>query len=273
MQIKMGPKRTLKKRGTRGIGNTMRLRSGTVRKHVVQEAVSSRNVTQHTPKRRRPSRRCPFVDDEAIEEDASESDHEVEEDSNVLGGTPLTSLPLIATTSSSQTTRRLAFMERGVDDSDTPDHHKHFGEKISIGLMNDVLAQFNVTHDTEPPLVPLCRLVPTDAVWFAVDDVAWLVPLFDRAAYMPTMGFFIVSVKGRHGEFRPLTRERVEQWDPIWQRMNEEFESKLSKEWDDLKGKLFYVWDGNHRLKTWMKRIEDGKVHFSYLFYVLLQEI
>lgn len=106
----------------------------------------------NTPKRRRPSRRCPFVDDEAIEEDASESDHEVEEDSNVLGGTSLTSLPLIATTSSSQTTRRLAFMERGVDDTDTLDHHKHFGEKISIGLMNDVLAQFNVTHDTEPPL-------------------------------------------------------------------------------------------------------------------------
>ncbi|MCO5587870.1 hypothetical protein L7F22_041822 [Adiantum nelumboides] len=49
----------------------------------------------------------------------------------------------------------------------------------------------------------------------------------------------------------------VERWDPIWQPLNASFESKLVGEWTDLQQKTFFVWDGNHRLKTWMKHIEE----------------
>ncbi|MCO5587131.1 hypothetical protein L7F22_041078 [Adiantum nelumboides] len=107
-------------------------------------------------------------------------------------------------------------------------------------------------------MVPLCRLIPTDAVRPAFGDASWLVPLFDQAGYVPTMGIFTIVLKGRHGETKNVTCEMVERWDPIWQQLNASFEIKLVREWTDLQHKAFFVWDGNQRLKTWMKRIEEG---------------
>lgn len=71
------------------------------------------------------------------------------------------------------------------------------------------------------------------------------------------MGSFIVSLKGRHGETKLLTDRDIEKWDPIWQELNGEFEAQLTEEWMDLRGKLFHIYDGTNRVKTWEKRIKD----------------
>jgi len=42
-------------------------------------------------------------------------------------------------------------------------------------------------------------------------------------------------------------------WSPAWQEANDNFEEWLSKDPDfaSLMGKMFYVWEGNHRLTAW----------------------
>ncbi|MCO5563819.1 hypothetical protein L7F22_017468 [Adiantum nelumboides] len=141
--------------------------------------------------------------------------------------------------------------------NDLSKHNRVFGSNVPLGLMNDVMKQFYLKRETEPPMVPLCRLIPTDVVRPAIGDASWLVPLFDQACYVPTMGSFTISLKGRHGETKNVTHEMVERWDPIWQQLNASFERKLVGEWTDLQHKAFFVWDGNHLLKRWMKRIEE----------------
>ncbi|MCO5562481.1 hypothetical protein L7F22_016108 [Adiantum nelumboides] len=52
--------------------------------------------------------------------------------------------------------------------------------------------------------------------------------------------------------------ERVSNtWDPIWIKLNEYFERQLEDfGWTDLKGKMLYTWDGNHRLRAWNAEID-----------------
>ena len=119
--------------------------------------------------------------------------------------------------------------------------------------MHEVLGQFFVRKKLPPPLVPLCRLVPHEAVRFASDSASWLIPSFDQAAYLENMGTFLVSVAGPSGNAMPVTSQNQDEWGPIWRQKNIEFEKALVKEWQILKGKKFLVWDANHRLKTWTK--------------------
>ncbi|MCO5607591.1 hypothetical protein L7F22_061788 [Adiantum nelumboides] len=144
------------------------------------------------------------------------------------------------------------------DSEEFSKHSRVFGQNVPLGPMNDVISQFYVCEESSALLVPLCRLIPTNAVRLAIAEASWLIPSFDRVGYVSIMGSFTVSLKGRHGETRLVTQEMIKQWDPIWQNLNTEFEKNLTREWEELRGKLFFVWDGNHHLKTWMKRIEDG---------------
>ncbi|MCO5604415.1 hypothetical protein L7F22_058580 [Adiantum nelumboides] len=123
--------------------------------------------------------------------------------------------------------------------------------------MKDVLSQFYVKKRTLPPPVPLCRLVVHEAVSFARDDSEWIISSFDSATYLETMEHFLVSIANSRGDTMPVTSIDLEEWGPLWRQQNIEFERALGKEWQELEGNKFLVWDGNHRLKTWWKRIKD----------------
>ncbi|MCO5583522.1 hypothetical protein L7F22_037433 [Adiantum nelumboides] len=199
---------------------------------------------------RKKSKHCVFIDDEASVDGGSNSNLPTPQ-----SATELTLLPI-----ENELQIPVRQVEEGMDGEKANDLSKHnrvFGSNVPLGLMNDVMKQYYLKRETEPPMVPLCRVISTDAVRLAIGDASWLVPLFDRAGYVPTMGSFTVSLKGRHGETKNVTQEMVERWDPIWQRLNASFESKLVGEWTDLQHKAFFVWDGNHQLKTWMKHIEE----------------
>ena len=267
----MGPKRKSLKRKAKAGGlqdsDGMTLRSGTHRgRQVNLEDGSSRVFPLRTPtKQGRKTRKCPFIDDEVS------VDRLGDEDSNFV-----LSPPEAATTATEHVTpltditRTLTFggerqsESHGQDGGDTNiKHNRFFGQDVSLGLISDVMSKFYVTHSTEPPPIPLCRLLPTDAVRVAESDASWLIPLFDRAGYVKTMGSFIVSLKGHYGETKLVTDKDIEKWDPIWQQLNADFEAQITEEWKDLHGKFFHVYDGNNRTKTWEKRIKDSKYNIT----------
>ncbi|MCO5612454.1 hypothetical protein L7F22_066721 [Adiantum nelumboides] len=235
----MAPKRGTSKHGGRETkSSSMALRSGLFKRRHVEQEVSCRAVPRSTPikKRGKWSKRCIFVDDEAqIEEGSSVILDEDDRDKDVVE-------------------------EQSCED-DTQKKTKHsrqMGKRVPLGIMNDVLSQFYVKCRSSPLLVPLCRLVPHEAVRFALDEASWLIPSFDTAAYLESMGSFLVSIKGPSGELMPITTQNLEEWDPIWIQKSAEFDKSLWREWQDLKGQKFLVWDGKYRLKTWLKHIKDG---------------
>ena len=84
--------------------------------------------------------------------------------------------------------------ENEEDDDPKTKHSRHLGSRVPLGLMQDVLVQFYVKKSLPPTLVPLCQLVPHKAVRFSLDLASWLIPSFDNAAYLETMGIFLVSL-------------------------------------------------------------------------------
>ncbi|MCO5607401.1 hypothetical protein L7F22_061597, partial [Adiantum nelumboides] len=162
-------------------------------------------VARSTPtikKKGKWSKRCIFVDDEAqIEEDTNvivDEGHESKSDGDAKDK------DVVEEQSSEDVTQKKT------------KHLRQMGKQVSLGIMSDVLSQFYVKHKSHPSLVPLCRLVPHEAVRFASDEASWLVPSFDIAAYLETLGSFLVSIEGPSGESMPITTQNLEEWDPIW---------------------------------------------------------
>jgi len=81
---------------------------------------------------------------------------------------------------------------------------------------------------------------------------------------------FYVSLSSDTGEEKVVSVADEEAWGPQWQKEHEDFESKVK---DDpilgiLSGRMFFVWDGNHRLLAWRQFIdrahaEDPEWHLS----------
>lgn len=210
-------------------------------------------MVTRSPMKKKRTRQCIFVEDEAIEGDSNDVEEEIdalEGDSNEhqihvdVGDA--------TTTPSSQPSTDLTEKEEK--------RRKHgLGEKVPLGLMSEVLSKFHVKRTTEPPLVPLCCLLPNESVRIASEDASWLVSLFDDNAYMENIGSFLVSVRDTHGTLLPVTTEVQASWDPIWQQKSQAFDQECNEEWSDLRGHRFLVWDGNHRLKTWTKRVKESE--------------
>ena len=79
-----------------------------------------------------------------------------------------------------------------------------------------------------------------------------------KYGYLKHAGAFYVSDVDEDGARKEVTTELVSSWDLNWQDENAEFKRFLraDKELKALSGKLFYVYDGNHRLKAWKRVIE-----------------
>ena len=88
--------------------------------------------------------------------------------------------------------------------------------------------------------------------------------------YRPGAPVFYVSIYNEKGEDRSVTDEDKSSWGPHWTSVNEEFEAKLDSNphLQFLSGRMFYVCDGNHRLKAWTGVIQrshsiDRSWHYS----------
>jgi hypothetical protein len=118
--------------------------------------------------------------------------------------------------------------------------------------------------------IPLCRMVymplvrPTLAT-----DIKKLEVEFTHG-YRPGAPVFYVSICNEKGEERFVKDEDISNWGPHWTSVNEEFEAKLDSNphLKFLSGRMFFVCDGNHRLKAWIgliKRLHstDRNWHYS----------
>jgi hypothetical protein len=105
--------------------------------------------------------------------------------------------------------------------------------------------------------IPLCRLRCLPLVRPIIEvDVSRLENEFvmgyrdgDRAMY--------VSPYNNVDEVLLVSEDIRASWSSYWQEANDEFDSMLQNDSDlsHLVGKMFYVWEGNHRLTAWYRHI------------------
>lgn len=102
-------------------------------------------------------------------------------------------------------------------------------------------------------LIPLCRMVALPLVRpILQSDICRLEQDF-WAGYRGGDRCFYVSTTNDHGESRDVRDDIRASWNDHWVQGDQEFEETLKQDPDllYLSSKLFFVWDGNHRLMAW----------------------
>jgi len=68
---------------------------------------------------------------------------------------------------------------------------------------------------------------------------------------------FYISPYSNFKKTMDMTEEDIAKWSLHWQHVNEEFEKELMADDDlyQLRGRIFYVWNGNHRVLASMRYI------------------
>jgi hypothetical protein len=110
-----------------------------------------------------------------------------------------------------------------------------------------------------PFYVPLCRMVALPKVRPVQEvDVCALQKQFE-GGYIDGDRAFYISLYDDTENTQDVSSEIVDSWDAHWQSANERFEEFLLSrpEYSGFRGKMFFVWDGNHRLNAWMRFITD----------------
>jgi hypothetical protein len=108
--------------------------------------------------------------------------------------------------------------------------------------------------------IPLCRMValPVECP-FLKNDVMNLAAHFVACGYMEGNGVFYVALENNEGKTMDVIPQIMASWNNNWVKANVEFENELNSD-DDLRafsGKMFMVWDGNHRLQAWLPIINN----------------
>ena len=137
-----------------------------------------------------------------------------------------------------------------------------------------VLERMRVTKG--PFYVPLCRMVALPRVRPVQEiDVCALQKRFE-GGYIDGDRAFYISILDDTENTRDVSPEVIAGWDPHWQSANEKFEEFLGSnpEYAEFSGKMFFVWDGNHRLNAWWRFITevhptDSAWHYSVSSVVL----
>lgn len=107
--------------------------------------------------------------------------------------------------------------------------------------------------------IPLCRMISMQVVRPALaNDILKLRGDF-YSGYHPGAAVFYVSVEGIDGSTIDVGPDIISTWDSHWKTVNDEFEKYLESKpkLHHLRGKMFHVWDGNHRLQAWYPYINE----------------
>lgn len=107
--------------------------------------------------------------------------------------------------------------------------------------------------------IPLCRMIHMPMVRPTLrSDVTKLMAAF-QFGYRGGSAAMYVSTTDENGDDRMVSAKDRREWGEQWVAVNEKFESFLRADRDliDLSGRMFYVYDGNHRLLAWREYIES----------------
>lgn len=124
--------------------------------------------------------------------------------------------------------------------------------------------------------IPLCRMISMPKVRPVSEvEIQKLENEFVHG-YREGDRVLYVSVYDYKGKSRVITEKDMETWDPHWIETNERFEELLSRQvhLQDLHGKMFFVWDGNHRYSAWWRHInmyhaDEEDWHYSVDTFVI----
>jgi hypothetical protein len=111
--------------------------------------------------------------------------------------------------------------------------------------------------------ISLCRMVYMPLVRPTLaSDIKRLEAEFAHG-YRAGASVFYVFICNERGEERSVTSEDMNGWNDYWKEENTLFESRLlsTPHLKHLQGKMFFVCDGNHRLKAWtgfISRMHSG---------------
>lgn len=120
-----------------------------------------------------------------------------------------------------------------------------------------VLESMRVTKG--PFYVPLCRMVALPRVRPVQEvDVCALQKRFE-GGYIDGDRSFYISLFDDFEKTCDISPEIKATWDSHWHSANEKFEEFLGSnpEYAGFSGKMFFVWDGNHRLNAWWRFISE----------------
>ncbi|MCO5547439.1 hypothetical protein L7F22_000888 [Adiantum nelumboides] len=124
----------------------------------------------------------------------------------------------------------------------------------------EFIDSMSLNHGSLPPLIPLCRCLVNERVRvLRRKDLSLLKKVFEEEGYLMMKGMFVLSVNLPDGTTKDVDDDIIKTWDKNWQLVNKEFEDEISsrEEWSMLRGKMFYVWEGNHRTASWIESIKE----------------
>ena len=120
-----------------------------------------------------------------------------------------------------------------------------------------------ITGAVESPIseleIPLCRLhVMTDVRLPMDPDVERLRAEFTSGYKRGGPSFYVLTTSYSLQEME-VTDDIRQSWSTLWQEQDAIFEHRLSRNpaLSRFSNKMFFVWDGNHRLKAWMPYISE----------------
>jgi hypothetical protein len=106
--------------------------------------------------------------------------------------------------------------------------------------------------------IPLCRMIYMPLVRPTLaHDIKRLEAEFTHG-YRPGASVFYVSTTNENGAERLVKDVDTSNWGPQWTSVNDEFEAKLASNphLKSLRGRMFFICDGNHRFKAWTGYID-----------------
>lgn len=111
--------------------------------------------------------------------------------------------------------------------------------------------------------IPLCRMIPMPIIRDTLTIDVMKMEADFVMGYRDGDRVFYVSTTNENGVSQSIDDSILASWNDHWQERNNEFERFLESDSDfeELRGKMFYVWDGNHRLKAWTQYIQR---HYSH---------
>lgn len=160
------------------------------------------------------------------------------------------------------TSKELVLVAATQDDSkdkdDTPD--ELIPQAISKADGSDFLSRLALNPGILAPRIPLCRCRINERVRELRHDLSRLKSVLEKEGYMAMKGSLILSTNLPDGSTLDVDETITNTWDRHWQAINAEFEEELEskEEWSMLRGKMFFVWEGNHRTAAWMECINES---------------
>lgn len=140
---------------------------------------------------------------------------------------------------------------------------KEMEQRIRQSLMKDTFSVVEgmrrMPTEKSSMRIPLCRMIHMPMVRPTLrSDVTKLMGAF-QFGYRSGSAAMYVSPTDENGEDRVVSAKDKREWGEYWSVENDKFEAFLRSDRDlkSLSGRMFYVYDGNHRLLAWKEYIES----------------